>query len=79
MTTLLAETMAKGPAAKGWTIAELVAALERSHPERVRASNASSLISAAIAQALRAKKPPFVSRKRRGKRSNLYRLAPRKP
>jgi hypothetical protein len=75
MTLLLANAIKAGPAGKGWTIGELVAALEKTHPERVRASNASSLISAALAQALRAKRPLFVSRKRRGKRSHLYRLA----
>jgi hypothetical protein len=75
MTQILVETMARGPAGKAWTIAELVDAMGRSHPGRVKASNASSLVSAALAQALRAKKPAFVSRKRRGKRNNLYRLA----
>jgi hypothetical protein len=75
MTTILADAIAGGPAGKGWTIGDLVASLRRTHPDRVRASNASSLISAALAQALRAKRPLFVSRKRRGKRSHLYRLA----
>jgi len=75
MTKILVDIMAKGPARKAWTIAELVGAMGRSHPERVKASNASSLVSAALAQALRAKQPAFVSRKRRGKRNNLYRSA----
>ena len=79
MTAILADAMARGPAGKGWTIADLVGSLGRTHPDRVRASNASSLISAALAQALRAKRPLFVSRKRRGKRSHLYRLASSKP
>jgi hypothetical protein len=79
MTVILAQAMARGPAGKGWTIADLVESLGRTHPDRVRASNASSLISAALAQALRAKQRVFVSRKRRGKRSHLYRLASSKP
>jgi hypothetical protein len=75
MTKILVDTMARGPAGKSWTIAELVDAMGKSHPGRVMASNASSLVSAALAQALRAKQPAFVSRKKRGRRNNLYRLA----
>jgi len=74
MTVLLAKVMQGGPSDKGWTIGELVDVLRKTHPERVRASNASSLVSAALAQALRAKSSQFVSRKRRGKRAHLYRL-----
>ncbi len=75
LTTLLVDAIAAGPAGKGWTIGELVESVRRTHPERLRARNASSLISAMLSQALRAKQPLFVSRKRRGKRSHLYRLA----
>jgi hypothetical protein len=41
----------------GMTVAEIIAHIARRHPDRVSASNISALISSAIAQARKAKKP----------------------
>jgi hypothetical protein len=43
--------------ASGMTVAEIIAHIARRHPDRVSASNISALISSAIAQARKAKKP----------------------
>ncbi len=67
--------MRGGPAGKAWGAVELVAAVEKAHPGRLPAKNASSHVSAALSQAMRGKTPTFVARKSRGKRAKLYRLA----
>jgi len=43
--------------ASGMTVAEIIAHIARRHPARVSASNISALISSAVAQARKAKKP----------------------
>jgi len=53
---LIIEALKAGPPA-GRTVAEVIGHIRKSHPDRVSASNASATISAAMAQARKAKKP----------------------
>jgi hypothetical protein len=53
---LIVDALKAGPAA-GRTVGEIIAHITKSHPNRVSATNASATISAAMAQARKAKKP----------------------
>jgi hypothetical protein len=53
---LIVEALRFAPAG-GMTVAEIIAHIARRNPDRVSASNISALISSAIAQARKAKKP----------------------
>ena len=53
---LVVGALKSGPPA-GRTVAEIIAHISKSHPDRVSAANASATLSAAIAQARKAKTP----------------------
>ncbi len=75
MTSMLADVMRRGARGKGWRVGELIAELPRVHPEWTAPSNASAVVSAALAQAVRSKHPLFTSEKNAGGRGNVYRLS----
>ena len=75
MLDLLERIIAQGPASKGWTVGELREELAKIDPSRAGVGNASSLISSALVQALRAKHPRFVGGKGGRGHARKYRLA----
>ncbi len=54
--SLILDALRFAPAA-GLTVADIIRHITRQHPERVMATNTSALISSAVAQARKAKKP----------------------
>ena len=75
MLDLLERIISQGPPNQGWTVGELRDALVKIDPVRAGVSNASSLISSALVQALRAKTPRFVGGKGGRGHARKYRLA----
>jgi hypothetical protein len=75
MLDLLERIIANGPANKGWTVGELRDELAKLDSVRASVANASSLISSALVQALRAKRPRFAGGKGGRGHARTYRLA----
>jgi hypothetical protein len=75
MLDLLERIIAQGPAGKGWTVGELREQLSKLDPIRATTANASALISSALVQALRAKRPRFIGSKGGRGHARKYKLA----
>jgi hypothetical protein len=75
MLDLLERIITNGPANKGWTVGELRDELAKLDSVRASVANASSLISSALVQALRAKRPRFSGGKGGRGHARKYRLA----
>jgi hypothetical protein len=74
MLDVIETVMRRSKPGGSWTVGELRDELVKVAPERVSAANASALISSALVQALRAKKPRFKGGRGGRGRARKYRL-----
>ncbi|MHB1846473.1 MAG: hypothetical protein ACYCWW_16750 [Deltaproteobacteria bacterium] len=72
---IITDVMKAGSPSKGWTVGELRVEIAKRDPAKVAAPNASALVSSALVQALRAKRPRFTGSRGGPGHPRKYRLA----